>query len=85
MNVHEAITKHTQKQHAHLERFMELENERELAIEQAVALCAAGLPFNVEPINAATARINSHAQKGISPTRVFVTEEMLREFAKSKR
>lgn len=84
MNVHEAITKHTQKQHAHLERFIELENEREQAIEQAAALCAAGLPFSVERINTATARINSHAQKGISPTRMFVTEEMVREFAKRK-
>lgn len=84
MNVHEAITSHTRKQHAHLERFIELENERERAIEQAVAQCAAGLPFSVERINAATARINSHAQKGISPTRIFVTEEMVREFVKLK-
>ncbi|ALS22020.1 MULTISPECIES: DUF2533 family protein [Paenibacillus] len=84
MNVHEAITNHTRKQHAHLERFIELENERERAIEQAVAQCAAGLPFSVEPINAVTALINSHAQKGISPTRIFVTEEMVREFVKRK-
>lgn len=74
------ISKHSQKQHAHLVRFAELDAERELAIEQAVRLLLAGEPFSVEEINAATRRINEHAKHGISPTRVFVTEEMVREY-----
>lgn len=67
MSVHEAITAHTSKQHAHLERFLQLEEARERAIDQAAADCAAGKPFSVEAINAITARINSHAQQGYPP------------------
>ncbi|MCP3775606.1 YpbS family protein [Paenibacillus sp. MZ04-78.2] len=83
-NVHEAITNHTRKQNAHLERFLELENERETAIEEAIALCIAGEPFNVDAINAATDRINRHARNGISPTRVHVTPDMVREAARKQ-
>ncbi|MEK8128408.1 DUF2533 family protein [Paenibacillus filicis] len=81
MNVHEAITTHTSKQHAHLQRFLELEEARERAIDRALAACAEGRPVQVEEINAWTDRINEHAHHGISPTRVRVTEQMIREFA----
>jgi len=80
MNVHEAITAHTRKQHAHLEQFLELEAGRERAIDEAVARCAAGQPFSADAINEWTLRINKHAQNGISPTRVRVTEQMIRDF-----
>ncbi|SDC54129.1 Protein of unknown function [Paenibacillus sp. UNCCL117] len=81
MNVHEAITAHTSKQHAHLQRFLELEEARERAIDRALDDCRAGRPVSVEPINVWTALINEHAQQGISPTRTTVTEQMIREFA----
>ncbi|WP_274649225.1 DUF2533 family protein [Paenibacillus humicola] len=81
MSAHEAITKHVTAQHRHLVRFMELDELREQAIERALARCAAGEPFGVDEINAATAAINEHAKQGISPTRVFVTEDMVREYA----
>lgn len=81
MSVHQSITAHTRKQHAHLEKFLELEAERERAIDLAVSSCAQGLPFTVDAINEWTVRINQHAKKGISPTRVIVSEEMVREFA----
>ncbi len=81
MNVHEAITAHTSKQHAHLQRFLELEEARELAIDRALADAREGRPVQVEAINGWTDLINEHANHGISPTRVHVTEQMIREFA----
>ncbi|AFH62614.1 YpbS family protein [Paenibacillus caseinilyticus] len=82
MSVHEAITKHTRKQNAHLERFLKLEERREQAIDEAVRLCAEGRPFSVETINAITGEINAHATQGISPTRVYVTPAMIEDFVR---
>jgi predicted transcriptional regulator len=84
MSVHKAITSHVTKQNSHLLQFQELEAMREAAIDQAVALCAAGKLFTVEQINYWTAQINAHAQKGISPTRPNVTAEMVEEYVKRK-
>lgn len=80
--VHEAITAHTRKQHTHLERFARLDEARERAIEEAVDRCKKGLPFRVDEINAVTAQINAHAQSGISPLRMQVTEDMVRDYVK---
>lgn len=80
MSVHKAITSHTLKMHAHLDAFQLLDQQRELAIDQAIALCALGDPFSLEGINLITARINEHAKHGISPTRPLVTKEMLTEY-----
>lgn len=78
--VHEAITAHTRKQHAHLERFLKLDEARERAIEETVRLCESGQPFSVERINAITSQINAHAGQGISPLRKPVTEPMIRDY-----
>jgi hypothetical protein len=80
MSVHQAITSHTLKMHAHLEAFQVLDLQREYAIEEAVVLCTAGKPFSIEAINQITARINEHAKHGISPTRPYVTAEMLKDY-----
>ncbi|MBP1961647.1 YpbS family protein [Paenibacillus aceris] len=80
MNVHEAISKHSNAQHMHLVRFAELDAQRESAIDDAVDLCKRGLPFTVDAINAVTARIIAHAKEGISPLRSYVTEDMVREY-----
>ncbi|MCD1257569.1 DUF2533 family protein [Paenibacillus athensensis] len=80
MNVHEAITRHSTSQHLHLARFQELDEQREQAIEACVDLCRRGLPFTVDAINEATARIHAHAKAGISPLRPFVTEQMVRDY-----
>jgi hypothetical protein len=84
MSVHEAITSHTLKMHAHLDAFQLLDQQRELAIEQAIALCTAGESFSIEGINLITARINEHAKQGISPTRPYVTKEMVFEYVQRK-
>ena len=80
MNVHEAISKHSNAQHMHLVRFAELDAQREQAIDAAVDLCKRGLPFNVDRINAVTAQIIAHAKEGISPLRTLVTEDMVRDY-----
>lgn len=80
MSVHEAITSHSKKQHAHLERFKKLDAAREQAIEETVSLCAAGRSFSVDDINRITAEINEHANQGISPTRKYVTTAMIQEY-----
>ncbi|GAA4859445.1 hypothetical protein GCM10023310_43350 [Paenibacillus vulneris] len=82
MSVHEAITAHTRKMHSHLEQFQVLDEQREAAIDRALNLCASGQPFTVDEINAFTARINEHAKHGISPTRPYVTVDMVRDFVK---
>lgn len=81
MSVHEAITAHSRKQHKHLEVFKQLDWLRETAIEEAVTKCLKGEPFDVNPINEATARINEHAKFGISPVRTFVTPDMIQQYA----
>ena len=80
MNVHEAISKHSNAQHLHLVRFAELDAQREQAIDAAVGLCRSGLPFNVDAINAVTAQIIAHAKEGISPLRSYVSEDMVRDY-----
>jgi hypothetical protein len=80
MNVHQSISDHSRKQHMHLVRFQELDRLREEAIEAAVSLCKQGEPFDVDAINAITAQIKEHAKHGISPTRQFVTKEMVAEY-----
>lgn len=86
MSVHEAISAHSRKQHAHLEAFQQLDDQRERAIEEAVTRCTTGLPHPVDEINRLTRQINEHALHGISPTRVYVTEAMIEAYvAKTKR
>ncbi|TLS50263.1 DUF2533 family protein [Paenibacillus antri] len=85
MNVHESISKHSKKQHLHLVEFERLDALREEAIEEAVTKCRNGEPFDVDRINEATARINAHAKHGISPTRKYVTIEMVKQFVFSSK
>lgn len=80
MNVHEAISTHSRKQYTHLEIFKQLDEQREQAIEEAISLCKAGSSFSVNSINQITRQINTHALNGISPIRMEVSEEMVREF-----
>lgn len=81
MNVHEAITQHSRKQHEHLQTFQQLDEERERLIQEAVDRCLRGEPFTTEAINQVTAKIIEHARYGISPLRQFVSEEMVQDYA----
>ncbi|MDF2926978.1 MAG: hypothetical protein K0R57_5892 [Paenibacillaceae bacterium] len=80
MNVHEAISQHSRKQHSHLQIFEQLDHDRELLIQEAVDHCLKGESFSTQRINEVTARIIEHAKNGISPLRQFVNEEMVRDY-----
>jgi hypothetical protein len=80
MNVHEAISQHSRKQHEHLQEFEQLDHLREELIQEAVELCLKGEAFSTEAINQVTARIIEHAKNGISPLRQFVNEDMIRDY-----
>lgn len=80
MNVHEAISQHSRKQHEHLHVFEQLDNLREELIQEAVDQCLKGEAFSTEGINQVTARIIEHAKSGISPLRQFVNEDMIRDY-----
>ncbi|MBM7602067.1 hypothetical protein JOC75_000037 [Metabacillus crassostreae] len=83
-NVHEAITKHSNSQHQHVQTFLKLEAKRETLIEEAVFCCVNALPFEVDKINEVTAEINYLASKGIVPTRKSVTKQMVKEYVERK-
>ncbi|MCF7618126.1 YpbS family protein [Bacillus sonorensis] len=83
-NVHEAITAHSKKQHQLIKEFVLLEQERERAIEEAVATCERQEPFSTDRINQVTAKMNELAKKGIVPQRRFVTKEMVEEYVSRK-
>jgi hypothetical protein len=83
MSVHTAITAHSKKQHDHIELFLQLDQLREQAIDQAVQQCLANQPFNVAEINQISRDINELAKKGISPTRKLVSEEMIQHYVSS--
>lgn len=80
MNVHEAISQHSRKQHEHLQVFEQLDSIREKLIQEAVDCCLKGESFSTEEINRVTARIIEHAKHGISPLRQFVNEDMVRDY-----
>ncbi|WP_456278632.1 YpbS family protein [Bacillus sp. AK128] len=80
MSVHHAITKHSTKQHEILKNFLQLDQLREMYIEEAVSLCKQGSSFSTEPINRVTAEINNLAKQGVVPQRKLVTVEMVKEY-----
>ncbi|MFZ3590924.1 YpbS family protein [Bacillus sp. DJP31] len=81
MNVHEAITKHSSKQHQILKDFLQLDHQRELYIEEAVSLCKQKVEFSTEKINIITKEINELAKQGVVPQRKLVTIEMVKDYA----
>ncbi|WP_242217499.1 YpbS family protein [Bacillus cereus group sp. BfR-BA-01380] len=80
MEVHEAITAHSRKQNEVVKAFLQLEAQREAAIEAAVSLASNGKPFSVDVINMVTKQINDLAKNGIAQQRKIVTEEMVMEY-----
>ncbi|QGQ96312.1 DUF2533 family protein [Paenibacillus psychroresistens] len=81
MSVHTAITAHSKKQHDHIEAFLQLDQLREQAIDQALQQCIKKESFSITEINQISRQINEHALKGISPVRKLVTEQMIQDYA----
>ncbi|MDC2865703.1 MULTISPECIES: YpbS family protein [unclassified Bacillus (in: firmicutes)] len=80
MEVHEAITAHSRKQNEVVKAFLQLDAQREAAIEAAVSLASNGKSFSVDVINMVTKQINELAKNGIAQQRKIVTEEMVMEY-----
>lgn len=85
MNVHEEISKHSQKQHEALVYFLQLDGEREHYIEEAIELCRQNQQFSVDKINKVTRIILKMATTEKVPTRRLVTKEMIHEFVRQRR
>ncbi len=82
MSVHEAITKHSQRQHEAIKQFLKLDIQREAYIEEAINLCKQNQVFNTDNINIVTAEINQLAQHERVPTRQYVTIDMIQDYVK---
>jgi hypothetical protein len=80
MSVHKAITVHSKKQNKIAKEFIQLDEQRENYIQEAISLCLKGEPFTTDRINQVTKRINDEARLGIVPERKFVTVEMVKEY-----
>ncbi|MFS0656753.1 YpbS family protein [Bacillus sp. 179-C3.3 HS] len=83
-SVHEEISAHSQKQHAHIQSFLALEQKREQAIDEAVTKCGQNEPFTTDQINRITAQMNELARGGIVPIRKHVTVDMVKEYVERK-
>ena len=81
MSVHKDLIKHAANQHETYQQFLDLDQQREQYIEEAIELCKQGLPFSTDKINAVTNKINKINLRFI-PTRKNVTGEMVQEFVK---
>lgn len=83
MSVHQAISNHSEKQHYIVKKFTELDEKRELYIQEAIGLCRRNEPFTTDAINAVTKEMNELGKKGIVtslPMRKLVTNEMVKEY-----
>lgn len=80
MEVHKAITAHSRKQHEIVKKFLQLDAQREAAIEAAIALASNGKHFSVDAINMVTKQINDLAKRGVAPQRKLVTTDMVMEY-----
>jgi hypothetical protein len=84
MSVHKAISEHSRKQQNAIKRFLELDQKREVYIDEAIRRYKDNEPFTVDQINGVTKEINELATKEIIPTRKYVSIEMLKELVENK-
>ncbi|WP_066174018.1 DUF2533 family protein [Bacillus marinisedimentorum] len=82
MSVHKAISAHSQEQHERIRQFIELEKQRESAIDSAVTAAVNGDRYDVAEINRITDEMNALARKGAVPPRRNVTIEMVEAYAR---
>jgi hypothetical protein len=82
MSVHIALAQHAEKQNIIYKEFLELDQQRESYIEEAINLCKQGSTFSTDKINEVTNKINRMNLR-IIPTRKQVTIEMIKEYVNS--
>jgi hypothetical protein len=81
MGVHKELAKHAEKQNKLYQVFLELDQKREIYIEEAIQLCKKGEAFSTDKINRVTDQINKMNLRFI-PIRKFVSEDMVKEYVK---
>jgi hypothetical protein len=79
MSVHTELAKHAEKQNKMYQAFLELDQQREDYIEEAIELCKNGETFSTDKINIVTDQINKMNLRFI-PLRKFVSVEMVKEY-----
>jgi hypothetical protein len=82
MSVHKDLIKHAEKQNKTYQKFLDLDQQRENYIEEAIELCKQGNPFSTDKINEITNIINKINLRFI-PTRKTVTVDMVQDYVKS--
>lgn len=83
MSVHKDLIVHAKKQNQLYSKFVQLDQQREDYIEEAVELCKAGKDFTTDRINDVTKQINFIANNRFIPTRKLVSPDMVREYVES--
>ncbi|WP_270180389.1 DUF2533 family protein [Alkalihalobacillus sp. CinArs1] len=85
MSVHRDISSQLGRKNREINLFIQLDKEREAAIEKAIEHCHANEPYSLDRINELTSEINELAKQGSIPTRSYVTKMMIEEFVQKKR
>ncbi|GHH98970.1 DUF2533 family protein [Neobacillus kokaensis] len=83
MSVHKELIQHAANQNKEYQFFLQLDQQRESYIEEAINLCKEGKPFTTDKINAVTKQINNINLRFI-PERKIVTIDMVREYVSRK-
>ncbi|WP_053363229.1 DUF2533 family protein [Bacillus sp. FJAT-27251] len=79
MSVHKELAQHAEKMNGIYKTYLQLDQQREVYIEEAVQLCKQGLPFTTSKINEVTNQINTLNLRFI-PFKKNVTPEMVQEY-----
>ncbi len=83
MSVHKDLIQHAKNQNQLYMKFTQLDQQREVYIQEAVELCKAGKDFSTDKINDVTNQINFIANDRFIPTRKLVTPDMVRVYVES--
>ncbi|AZU62256.1 DUF2533 family protein [Neobacillus mesonae] len=83
MSVHKDLIQHAANQNKEYQNFLQLDQQRESFIEEAIQLCKEGKPFTTDKINDVTKKINNIKLRFI-PERKIVTTDMVREYVSRK-
>ena len=83
MSVHKDLIQHAKNQNQLYMKFTQLNQQREVYIQEAVELCKAGKDFSTDKINDVTNQINFIANDRFIPTRKLVTPDMVRVYVES--
>jgi hypothetical protein len=79
MSVHKELAQHAEKMNGVYKTYLQLDQQREGYIEEAVQLCKQGLPFTTSKINDVTNQINRLNLRFV-PFKKNVTPEMVQEY-----